>query len=122
MNATSVALCLALASPRVLAQPMPACRASSGDRITPVVELYTSEGCRSCPPADRWLSGLKRDPAVVAIAFHVSCWDRLGWRDRFGHAAFTQRQAEQRRVNAAGTGRRARCPRASKAALRSMSC
>jgi hypothetical protein len=67
----------------------------------PVVELYTSEGCSSCPPAERWLSSLKQDPALVALSFHVDYWDRLGWRDRFAAPAFTQRQTEQRAVNGA---------------------
>ncbi|MEP7056850.1 MAG: DUF1223 domain-containing protein [Caldimonas sp.] len=62
---------------------------------TPVVELYTSEGCSSCPPADKWLSRLKADPDVVALAFHVDYWDRLGWKDRFADPAYTQRQAQQ---------------------------
>ena len=66
-----------------------------------MVELYTSEGCNSCPPADRWLSTLKADPAVVALAFHVDYWDRLGWKDRFASAAFTARQAAQQATNGA---------------------
>lgn len=92
---------LAAASAAGLARSAPSCPASSGDRIVPVVELYTSEGCSSCPPADRWLSMLRRDPDIVALAFHVSYWDRLGWRDRFATPAFTRRQAEQRAVNGA---------------------
>ena len=59
-----------------------ACSASSGAAVTPVIELYTSEGCSSCPPADRWLSALKGRNDVVALAFHVDYWDRLGWKDR----------------------------------------
>jgi hypothetical protein len=70
--------------------------------VVPVIELYTSEGCNSCPPADRWLSTLKAAPEVVALAFHVDYWDRLGWKDRFGSAAFTSRQASQQ----ASTGAR----------------
>jgi hypothetical protein len=95
------ALVWAAASPLALAQTAPQCRAASGERIVPVVELYTSEGCSSCPPADRWLSTLKRDPALVALSFHVNYWDRLGWRDRFATSAFTQRQVEQQAVNGA---------------------
>lgn len=79
-----------------------ACTATSPRTVAPVVELYTSEGCNSCPPADRWLSGLKAAPEVVALAFHVDYWDRLGWKDRFASAAFTQRQAAQQ----ASTGAR----------------
>ncbi|MDQ2734551.1 MAG: DUF1223 domain-containing protein [Pseudomonadota bacterium] len=78
-----------------------ACMAKSPSVVTPVVELYTSEGCNSCPPADRWMSKLKADPGVVALAFHVDYWDRLGWKDRFSSAAFTERQASQQPVNGA---------------------
>ena len=67
---------------------------SSSSRAT-VVELYTSEGCNSCPPADRWLSQLTaRSPEIVALAFHVDYWDRLGWKDRFASPAYTQRQQQ----------------------------
>ena len=57
-----------------------------------VVELYTSEGCSSCPPADRWLSTLNGRPGVLALAFHVTYWDHLGWNDRFATAEGTARQ------------------------------
>jgi hypothetical protein len=65
------------------------------------VELYTSEGCSSCPPADRWLSGLKGRADVVALSFHVDYWDRLGWRDRFAHPDYTRRQSELMRSSGA---------------------
>lgn len=78
------------------------CEARSGPQQTLLVELYTSEGCNSCPPADRWLSSLKARPDVLAAAFHVDYWDRLGWKDRFGSAQFSQRQAEQQRSSGAG--------------------
>ncbi len=78
-----------------------ACTASSPRLVAPVVELYTSEGCNSCPPADRWLSHLKADPSIVALAFHVDYWDRLGWKDRFASPAFTARQALQQATNGA---------------------
>jgi hypothetical protein len=71
---------------------------SSGDRQTAVVELYTSEGCSSCPPADRWLSRLIETPRdeldVLALSFHVDYWDYLGWKDRFSDAAYTRRQRQ----------------------------
>ena len=82
----------ALAAPVVHAQ---GCQAESGARVPVVVELYTSEGCNSCPPADRWLSTLKDKPGVLAAAFHVDYWDRLGWKDRFASARYTERQASQ---------------------------
>lgn len=76
------------------------CRAASPDYTVALVELYTSEGCDSCPPADRWFSGLdlgSSPPRAAAVAFHVDYWDRLGWRDRFDSPVFTQRQNEQLR-------------------------
>ena len=77
------------------------CTAQSPTFVVPVVELYTSEGCNSCPPADRWLSRLKANPNVVALAFHVDYWDRLGWKDRFASADYTRRQAQQQASNGA---------------------
>ncbi|MFN0185745.1 MAG: DUF1223 domain-containing protein [Aquabacterium sp.] len=77
------------------------CQASSGPQQTRLVELYTSEGCDSCPPADRWLSGLKGRPQVLAAAFHVDYWDRLGWKDRFGDPRHTERQAQTQRNSGA---------------------
>ena len=85
----------------VHAQAAGSCSARSGPGVAPVVELYTSEGCSSCPPADQWLSRLKADPGVVALAFHVDYWDRLGWKDRFASAAYTQRQAQSQRSSGA---------------------
>jgi len=77
------------------------CRASSGKLRMTVVELYTSEGCSSCPPADHWLSGLKGRDDVLAQAFHVDYWDRLGWKDRFASPAYTERQTQRRAVGGA---------------------
>lgn len=68
----------------------------SGLKQTALVELYTSEGCSSCPPAERWLSGLKKSPRLwkdfVPVAFHVDYWDRLGWRDPWSDKEFSDRQ------------------------------
>lgn len=65
---------------------------------TLVVELYTSEGCSSCPPADKWLSSLKSDSrlfkTLLPLAFHVDYWDQLGWRDPYAKAAYSERQRE----------------------------
>lgn len=74
------------------------CRAHSPDQATALIELYTSEGCDSCPPADRWLSALSSrnlGNRAVALALHVDYWDRLGWKDRFGSAGFSQRQRDE---------------------------
>lgn len=71
------------------------CTIESGPATVALVELYTSEGCDSCPPADRWLSSSFVPGAAagaVALAFHVDYWDRLGWKDRFAAAAWTKRQ------------------------------
>jgi hypothetical protein len=73
------------------------CQAHSPSHATALIELYTSEGCDSCPPADRWLSSLSKQKLgdrAVALALHVDYWDRLGWKDRFGSAGFSQRQRE----------------------------
>lgn len=79
-----------------------ACSVRSGDRVVPLVELYTSEGCSSCPPADRWLSGRVADGGDGAnwLAFHVDYWDALGWPDRFASPRHTERQ----RARVAATG------------------
>jgi hypothetical protein len=81
------------------------CAARSGQERVPLLELYTSEGCDSCPPADRWLASTGaeafRNGRAVPLALHVDYWDQLGWRDRFASAAFTTRQrdaAAQRRT------------------------
>ncbi|MDX1539888.1 MAG: DUF1223 domain-containing protein [Geminicoccaceae bacterium] len=63
-----------------------------------VVELFTSQGCNSCPPADRLLGELAKRPDVLALSFHVTYWDRLGWPDTFGLAAATDRQWAYARV------------------------
>ncbi len=79
----------------------PQCSAVSSAHLPLLVELYTSQGCSSCPPADRWLSRLKGRDDVVAMAFHVEYWNRLGWTDRFADLTYTQRQAQQQRSNGA---------------------
>lgn len=68
------------------------CVVDSGAQRVHLIELYTSEGCSSCPPADRWLNALPDDPARVALAFHVDYWDSPDWRDRFADPRYAQRQ------------------------------
>jgi hypothetical protein len=70
----------------------PTCEVRSGPQPPAVVELYTSEGCSSCPPADRWLSTLKPADNVLALSFHVNYWNHLGWRDPFATPETTARQ------------------------------
>src|SRR5712675_3660077 len=68
----------------------------SGDTQSSLIELFTSEGCSSCPPAEKWLSALKSSSDLwkkaVPVAFHVDYWDHRGWRDRFAKPEFTSRQ------------------------------
>lgn len=67
--------------------------AAAADRPV-VVELFTSQGCSSCPPANAYLNELsKQRPDVLALAFHVTYWDYLGWRDPFSLQTATERQA-----------------------------
>lgn len=73
-------------------------RFASGPQQTALVELYTSEGCSSCPPAEAWLGRLKENPGLwrqfVPVAFHVDYWNHLGWRDRFSAPQWTERQRQ----------------------------
>lgn len=68
-----------------------AAAANAGERPT-VVELFTSEGCSSCPPAEAYVGELAQRPDILALAFHVDYWDDLGWRDRFGLPESVRRQ------------------------------
>jgi len=84
-------LCLAL-SP--VAQAASCSKQSPAHRVA-LIELYTSEGCSSCPPADQWLGELSQGfsaEQVVALALHVDYWDYIGWQDPFAQAAFAERQ------------------------------
>jgi hypothetical protein len=91
-NFTLMAVGAALALPAVGAQ----CTANSGPRTAVLVELYTSEGCDSCPPADRWLSSLRSQgytpDKVVPLALHVDYWDYIGWKDPYAKREFATRQ------------------------------
>lgn len=89
-------LAVALYSANVTAAPAGSCSLQSAAHRVTLIELYTSEGCNSCPPADRWLSalpqrGVTADNAVL-LAFHVDYWNQLGWPDRFSQARFSDRQ------------------------------
>ena len=79
----------------------------SGTRRVHVLELYTSEGCSSCPPADRWVSDLKGDKRLwhelVPVAFHVDYWNDIGWRDRFSSHVFSDRQRRYARTKGLST-------------------
>lgn len=80
------------------------CSTESGKSRLPLLELYTSEGCDSCPPTDQWISTLPQrgytPQRVLALAFHVDYWNYLGWKDPFAQARFSERQREaNRRIN-----------------------
>jgi hypothetical protein len=72
------------------------CTVQSGPQARALVELYTSEGCSTCPPADHWISELsaRNDKRVVPVAFHVTYWDYIGWKDRFADSRYTERQRD----------------------------
>jgi len=77
-----------------LAAPAPA-----AERTNPiVVELFTSQGCSSCPPADAFLGELTKRRDVLALAWHVDYWDYIGWKDPFAQPAFTARQRDYGRA------------------------
>jgi hypothetical protein len=85
----------------VAAAPL-SCRASSPEHQVALVELYTSQGCSSCPPADRWLSAIssREGGRVVPIALHVGYWDYIGWKDPYAQPAFNDRQRALAAANA----------------------
>lgn len=90
-------LLLALACGALDAAPASTCQRSSPPHTVALVELFTSEGCSSCPPADRWLSTLAArygPEQVVPLSLHVDYWDYIGWRDRYADARFAARQRE----------------------------
>jgi hypothetical protein len=97
-----VTLVVAIAAPAAAA---PLCSAKSAAHTVALVELYTSEGCDSCPPADRWLRGLTREgitpDKAVALSLHVDYWDYIGWKDPYANPVFTARQKETSAINKA---------------------
>jgi hypothetical protein len=64
-----------------------------------VVELFTSQGCSACPPADELLADIAEREGVIALALHVDYWDYIGWKDSFAQPRFTQRQKAYARAN-----------------------
>lgn len=78
---------LAYGAAAVLARP-----AFAAAKRPVIVELFTSQGCSSCPAADAYLKELKEQPGVLALSYHVDYWDYLGWRDTLGGAEFSERQ------------------------------
>ena len=85
---------IALAAAASLVSP-----ALAAERLNPVVvELFTSQGCNSCPPADAYLGELTKRSDVLALSWHVDYWDYIGWKDPFAQAAFTARQRDYGRA------------------------
>ena len=84
----AVALFLLPLPPAVLAQ----CRVQSSSPRPHLVELYTSSGCNSCPPAERWMSTLRKHADLIGLEFHVDYWDTAEWHDPFSERAYTSRQ------------------------------
>jgi hypothetical protein len=99
MNLSFVSACVSSAilgmiyTPSIAATCQQNLQAESGNKTVSIAELYTSEGCDSCPPTDKWFStiSLKKN-GVVPLAFHVDYWDYIGWKDRFGKPGFADRQ------------------------------
>lgn len=91
---------LLLAHAHIFAQ---GCSAKTGSQTIPLLELYTSEGCSSCPPADKWISKIKHDKSkVTPLAFHVDYWDYIGWKDKFSKSEYSDRQRKTAAFGGAG--------------------
>lgn len=94
--------CLALP----LAVEAAICSRQSPPQTVALLELYTSEGCSSCPPADRWLQELPQrfgPDQLLALSLHVDYWDYIGWKDRFAQPQFTERQRQLSRLAGGST-------------------
>ena len=90
-------------APLLLATALVAAPAAQAQPAQPVVlELFTSQGCSSCPPADVAVAGVADRPDVIALSFNVTYWDHLGWKDTFARPEFTDRQVAY--ANALGQG------------------
>ena len=103
MLKNSVILYVFLVSP-LLAEGL---RLESGHNRNTLIELYTSEGCSSCPPAEQYLNNLKNHnkiwKSVFPVAFHVDYWDYIGWKDRYAAKQFSQRQSDYAKLRRTST-------------------
>lgn len=98
MKSIAIALAFTSLAMNSLAEPL---ELKSGVDRNQVIELYTSEGCNSCPPAEKWLNGFTASPMiferVIPMAFHVDYWDYLGWKDPYASKNNSLRQYQHRR-------------------------
>jgi hypothetical protein len=85
----SLAIAALLAVP---ALPAAAQTPAAEPKVRAVIELFTSQGCSSCPPADRLMAEMAKDPTLIVLSLPVDYWDYLGWKDTLAHGAFTYRQ------------------------------
>ena len=95
-------IALAMLATATSAVDAASCQATSPKHTVALVELYTSQGCSSCPPADRWLSQLSSSldsNRAVPIALHVGYWDYIGWKDPFAKREFNDRQSQLAALN-----------------------
>src|SRR3546814_9077837 len=81
----------AVAGAAALSAAMLPLRTEAGETRQVGVELFTSQGCSTCPPADALLTELADQPGVLALSFHVDYWDYIGWEDPFATAEYTER-------------------------------
>lgn len=99
-----LAIILLICSPLAWAEPLVL---TSNNQPKTFIELYTSQGCSSCPPADNWLNRYKDNPdtfvTVLPMAFHVDYWDYLGWKDPFAAPAYAERQRDYARQGISGS-------------------
>ena len=96
---------VALLAPSAVAAA-PSCEVRSGAGTAALLELYTSEGCSSCPPADRWFASYASQAGADGpnlLAFHVDYWDQIGWPDRFARPAYSKRQGDRVRAGGSST-------------------
>lgn len=92
MNIYRIALSVGLAGWLAIAADPSQSRAQTATSHPVVVELFTSQGCHSCPPADALVGELSKREDVIALAYHVDYWDYIGWKDPFASPQFTERQ------------------------------
>jgi hypothetical protein len=107
MRAITALTAIAISMPAAYSEANAAiCQATSPKNTVALVELYTSQGCSSCPPADRWLSQLPAridSTRAVPIALHVGYWDYIGWKDPFARREFNDRQSQLAALNGSRT-------------------